>query len=83
MPTKEKFYLTTPIYYTNGLPHIGHTYTTVVADVVRRFKRMRGYEVVMTTGTDEHGVNVERAANGAVCGTNWGSMPMNSFEPPT
>ena len=59
---KEKFYITTPIYYTNGLPHIGHTYTTVVADVIRRYKRMRGYEVVMTTGTDEHGVNVERAA---------------------
>jgi len=65
MPTKEKFYLTTPIYYTNGLPHIGHTYTTVVADVIRRYKRMRGYEVVMTTGTDEHGVNVERAAKRA------------------
>jgi methionyl-tRNA synthetase len=59
---KEKFYITTPIYYTNGLPHIGHTYTTVVADMLRRYKRMRGYEVVMTTGTDEHGVNVERAA---------------------
>jgi methionyl-tRNA synthetase len=62
---KEKYYLTTPIYYTNGLPHIGHTYTTVVCDVIRRFKRMRGYEVVMTTGTDEHGVNVERAAKKA------------------
>jgi methionyl-tRNA synthetase len=62
---KEKFYITTPIYYTNGLPHIGHTYTTVVADVVRRYKRMRGYDVVMTTGTDEHGVNVERAAKKA------------------
>lgn len=61
-PGKPKFYLTTPIYYTNGLPHIGHTYTTVVADTIRRYKRMRGYEVVMTTGTDEHGVNVERAA---------------------
>jgi methionyl-tRNA synthetase len=65
MPGKPKFYLTTPIYYTNGLPHIGHTYTTVVADVIRRYKRMRGYEVVMTTGTDEHGVNVERAAKNA------------------
>jgi methionyl-tRNA synthetase len=66
MPSeKPKFYLTTPIYYTNGLPHIGHTYTTVVADAVRRYKRMRGYEVVMTTGTDEHGVNVERAAQKA------------------
>ena len=62
---KPKFYLTTPIYYTNGLPHIGHTYTTVVADTVRRYKRMQGYEVVMTTGTDEHGINVERAAQKA------------------
>jgi methionyl-tRNA synthetase len=62
---KDKFYLTTPIYYTNGLPHIGHTYTTVVADTIRRYKRMRGYDVVMTTGTDEHGVNVERAAQKA------------------
>ena len=63
--SKPKFYLTTPIYYTNGLPHIGHTYTTVIADAIRRYKRMRGYEVVMTTGTDEHGVNVERAAQKA------------------
>src|SRR5215469_2310826 len=62
---KEKYYITTPIYYTNGLPHIGHTYTTVVADVLRRYKKMRGYDVVMTTGTDEHGVNVERAAKKA------------------
>jgi methionyl-tRNA synthetase len=62
---KEKFYLTTPIYYTNGLPHIGHTYTTIVADTIRRYKRMRGYDVVMTTGTDEHGINVERAAQKA------------------
>ena len=62
---KEKFYITTPIYYTNGLPHIGHTYTTVVADTLRRYKKMRGYDVVMTTGTDEHGVNVERAAQKA------------------
>jgi methionyl-tRNA synthetase len=62
---KEKFYITTPIYYTNGLPHIGHTYTTVIADVLRRYKKMRGYEVVMTTGTDEHGINVERAAKKA------------------
>jgi len=62
---RPKYYLTTPIYYTNGLPHIGHTYTTVVADAIRRYKRMRGYEVVMTTGTDEHGINVERAAQKA------------------
>ena len=62
---KPKFYLTTPLYYTNGLPHIGHTYSTIVADVIRRFKRMRGFDAVMTTGTDEHGVNVERSANKA------------------
>ncbi len=62
---KPKFYLTTPIYYTNGLPHIGHTYSTIVCDTIRRYKRMRGYEVVMTTGTDEHGVNVERSAKKA------------------
>ena len=65
MPTpgaKPKFYLTTPIYYTNGLPHIGHTYSTIVCDTIRRYKRMCGFDVVMTTGTDEHGVNVERSA---------------------
>jgi methionyl-tRNA synthetase len=62
---QPKYYLTTPIYYTNGLPHIGHVYTTIVCDTVRRLKRMRGYDVVMTTGTDEHGVNVERAAQKA------------------
>jgi methionyl-tRNA synthetase len=61
-PTKPKYYLTTPIYYTNGLPHIGHTYSTIVCDAIRRYKRMLGYEVILTTGTDEHGVNVERSA---------------------
>jgi len=62
---KPKYYLTTPLYYTNGLPHIGHTYSTIVADVIRRFKRMRGFTVTMTTGADEHGVNVERSAEKA------------------
>src|SRR3989442_12539120 len=62
MSGKPKYYLTTPIYYTNGLPHIGHTYSTIACDTIRRYKRMCGYDVVMTTGTDEHGVNVERAA---------------------
>jgi len=65
MPGKPKYYLTTPIYYTNGLPHIGHTYSTIVCDTIRRYQRMRGYDVVMTTGTDEHGVNVERSAKKA------------------
>ena len=71
-PGKPKFYLTTPIYYTNGLPHIGHTYSTIVCDTIRRYKRMRGYDVVMTTGTDEHGVNVERSAKKA-------SVPESEF----
>ena len=62
---KPKYYLTTPLYYTNGMPHIGHTYSTIVADVIRRYKRMRGFEAFMTTGADEHGVNVERSAQKA------------------
>jgi methionyl-tRNA synthetase len=62
---KPKYYLTTPLYYTNGMPHIGHTYSTIVADAIRRYKRMRGFEVCMTTGADEHGVNVERSAQKA------------------
>lgn len=65
MAGKPKYYLTTPIYYTNGLPHIGHTYSTIVCDTIRRYKRMCGFDVVMTTGTDEHGVNVERSAKKA------------------
>jgi methionyl-tRNA synthetase len=60
-----KYYLTTPIYYVNAAPHIGHTYTTIVADAIRRFKRMQGYDAVLTTGTDEHGQKVERAARAA------------------
>ncbi len=61
----RKYYLTTPIYYVNAAPHIGHAYTTIAADAVRRFKRMRGYEAILTTGTDEHGQKVERAAKAA------------------
>ena len=61
-----KYYLTTPIYYVNAAPHIGHTYTTIAADVIKRFKYMQGYDhVVLTTGTDEHGQKVERAAKAA------------------
>ena len=63
--TKQKYYLTTPIYYVNARPHLGHTYTTVVADAIARYKRMRGYDVVMLTGTDEHGQKVEHAAKEA------------------
>jgi methionyl-tRNA synthetase len=63
--TKPQFYLTTPIYYVNARPHLGHTYTTVVADTIARYKRMCGYDVVLLTGTDEHGQKVERAAKAA------------------
>ncbi len=58
----KKYYLTTPIYYVNAAPHIGHAYTTIAADAIRRFKRMQGYEAILTPGTDEHGQKVERAA---------------------
>jgi methionyl-tRNA synthetase len=60
-----KYYLTTPIYYVNATPHIGHAYTTLVADTVKRFRRMMGDEVYLTTGTDEHGTKVERSASEA------------------
>src|SRR5207245_1619270 len=59
---RRNFYLTTPIYYVNDVPHIGHAYTTVVADVIARFRRMTGQQVYFLTGTDEHGQHVERAA---------------------
>jgi methionyl-tRNA synthetase len=58
----KNYYLTTPIYYTNAAPHIGHAYTTIAADTIRALKQMQGYRAILTTGTDEHGVNVERAA---------------------
>ena len=58
----EKFYLTTPIYYVNDVPHIGHAYTTILADVIKRYKQLRGYRVHFLTGTDEHGQKIERSA---------------------
>ena len=58
----KRYYVTTPIYYVNGAPHIGHAYTSVAADVMARFKRLDGYEVFFLTGTDEHGQKVEKAA---------------------
>jgi methionyl-tRNA synthetase len=60
-----KYYITTPLYYVNAAPHIGHTYTTLAADTIARFKRMQGYEAVLFTGTDEHGQKVERSAQAA------------------
>ena len=60
--SKPTFFLTTPIYYVNARPHLGHTYTTVAADTLARWKRMRGYDVHFLTGTDEHGQKIERSA---------------------
>ena len=59
------FYVTTPIYYANSLPHLGHLYTMIVADTIARSKRQRGVETYFLTGTDEHGINIERAAEKA------------------
>ncbi len=58
----KTFYITTPIYYANSLPHLGHLYTTTVADVINRYKKQRGFETFFLTGTDEHGINIQRAA---------------------
>ena len=58
----EKFYITTPLYYVNDEPHIGHAYTTILADVISRFNRSIGKEVFFLTGTDEHGQKVQEAA---------------------
>ena len=59
---KKTFFITTPIYYVNDVPHIGHAYTTIAADVVARYKRLAGYDVFFLTGTDEHGQKVQQAA---------------------
>lgn len=59
---KKTFYITTPIYYPSGNPHIGHCYTTVACDSIARYKRMQGYDVMFLTGTDEHGLKIEQKA---------------------
>ena len=58
----ETFYITTPLYYVNAAPHLGGTYTTIVADTIARYKRMTGFDVKFFTGTDEHGQKIERSA---------------------
>ncbi|HYN37797.1 MAG TPA: methionine--tRNA ligase, partial [Rhodospirillales bacterium] len=65
MTADLRFYLTTPIYYVNDVPHIGHMYTTLACDVIARFKRLDGYAVHFLTGTDEHGQKVQKAAAAA------------------
>ena len=60
--SKKPFYITTPIYYPSGNPHIGHCYTTVACDSIARYRRMQGYDVIFLTGTDEHGLKIEQKA---------------------
>ncbi len=61
--SEKNFYITTPIYYVNDIPHIGHTYTTIIADALSRFQKLLGNKVFFLTGTDEHGQKVEKAAS--------------------
>ena len=65
MSAGKSYYITTPIYYVNDVPHIGHAYTTLACDVLARFKRLDGYDVMFLTGTDEHGQKVEKSAQAA------------------
>ena len=58
----KNFYITTPIYYPSGNPHMGHAYSSIVADIFARFKRLEGYKVFFLTGTDEHGLKIQREA---------------------
>ena len=60
--SKPTFYITTPIYYVNDVPHIGHAYTTIIADALARFQKLAGKDVFFMTGTDEHGQKIEKAA---------------------
>ncbi|MCD6270066.1 MAG: class I tRNA ligase family protein, partial [Deltaproteobacteria bacterium] len=62
MQNDKIYYITTPIYYVNDVPHIGHAYTTIAADVVARYQRLLGKEVFFLTGTDEHGLKIEKTA---------------------
>src|SRR3954463_8759425 len=65
MKSRQKFYITTPIYYVNARPHIGHAYTTIACDAIARQKRMLGLDTFFLTGTDEHGQKIERSATAA------------------
>ncbi len=60
--TSKNYYITTPIYYPSGKPHMGHAYSSIVADVIARYKRLEGYKVYFLTGTDEHGLKIQREA---------------------
>ena len=80
MEKKGTFYITTPIYYPSGNMHIGHTYTTVAADTMTRFKKQLGYDAYFLTGTDEHGQKIERKA--AQAARRPRNLSMRSSPPP-
>ena len=65
----NSFYITTPIYYVNDVPHIGHAYTTIACDIFTRYNKLLGNDVYFLTGTDEHGQKVEKAAINAIIKT--------------
>src|SRR2546421_12773011 len=65
MADQEKFYITTPIYYPNAEPHLGHVYTTLAADTVARYHRLAGDDTFLLTGTDEHGIKMVKTAEAA------------------
>ena len=58
----KNFYITTPIYYPSGNPHMGHAYSSIIADILARFKKMQGFSVYFLTGTDEHGLKIQKEA---------------------
>ena len=60
---KKNFYITTPIYYVNDIPHLGHAYTSFAADTICKYKQLSNYDTYFVTGTDEHGQKVETSAN--------------------
>src|ERR1044071_5951129 len=62
MADKPRYYITTPIFYPNGIPHIGHAYTAIATDVIARFRRLDGKDVFFQTGTDEHGLKMQQTA---------------------
>ena len=62
MADARKFYITTPIFYPNGVPHIGHAYTSIATDAIARFERLDGADVLHLTGTDEHGLKMKQTA---------------------
>jgi methionyl-tRNA synthetase len=76
----KPFYVTTPIYYVNDVPHIGHAYTTVAADALARWLRLWGDDVVFLTGTDEHGLKIQRAAEAqGVAPIEWADRTSQGF----